>query len=155
MRCFGAETNETRFHIKWINTSDTGYPEKKVLCFKVKNWNLIQQDARCHGRTHYRGNIILASGNQKYPMSQTTWSTSSHMAYFTMSWETLTMCWETWCSFDLRCGSIDVSHWRNGALMKRCLYCGWVEVAPFRPWETSIDWSFSIMLRQIPLSCLE
>ena len=33
------------------------------------------------------GNIILASGNQKYPMSQTTWFTSSHMAYFTMSWK--------------------------------------------------------------------
>ena len=61
----------------------------------------VQQDARCHGRTHYHGNIILASGNQKYPMSQTTWPTSSHMAYITMSWETLTMCSETWCSFDL------------------------------------------------------
>ena len=34
--------------------------------------SMLQQDARCHGRTHYRGNIILASGNQKYPMSQTT-----------------------------------------------------------------------------------
>ena len=32
----------------------------------------VQQDANFHGRTHYRGNIILASGNQKYPMSQTT-----------------------------------------------------------------------------------
>ena len=31
----------------------------------------------------------------KYPMSQITWTTSPHMA------ETLTMCWETWCSFDL------------------------------------------------------
>ena len=61
----------------------------------------FQQDAPFHGRTHYRGNIILASGNQKYPMSQTTWTTSPHRAYFTMSWETLTMCWETWCSFDL------------------------------------------------------
>ena len=32
----------------------------------------LQQYAPEHGQTHYRGNIILVSGNQKYPMSQTT-----------------------------------------------------------------------------------
>ena len=89
--------------------------------------------ARCHGRTHYRGNIILASGNQKYPMSQTTWSTSSHMAYFTMSWETLTMCWETWCSIDLNTIKF------NGLYKHRC------EVVKL--WFSKTWWSMPCVMR--------
>ena len=74
--------------IVWIDDVGSKFPSS--------SWSdlLSRRVSTIWWRTHYHGNIILVSGNQKYPMSQTTWTmsqttwtTSPHMAYFTMSWK--------------------------------------------------------------------
>ena len=128
---FFTKTVGSLVFLKWVSKDQKSLTKCVSLLWCITY--IVQQDARCHGRTHYRRNIILASGNQKYPMSQTTWSTSSHMAYFTMSWETLTMCWETWCSFDLNTIKF------NGLYKHRC------EVVKL--WFSKTWWSMPCVMR--------
>ena len=140
------ETNEKLFEMsstypenfllngfRWIQWQTKGFDWVTSYVASQHLITELQQYAPEHGRTHYRGNIILLSGNQKYPMSQTTWATSPHMA------EILTVCWETWCSFDLNTIKFNGLYKHRCEVIKLWFSKTWWSM-PWGKWHLSGGW---------------